>query len=387
MKLIIVSDDFPEKNHQSYVFVEQLVKAFADIYVNVTVIAPQSLTKSIIRRRKLFPIYKKYTTKDNNSYEVYRPYYISAGSFKPLLRFASNNLRTAVESVLKKFKSEEVDVLYGHFWHNANTMVSYARRHSKPLFVACGEGDNAIAELLELLRPDELKNLVDSISGVICVSSENRKRVLDYKPSIHEKIVVLPNSVDKSLFHPKSKTEMRNKLGISQTDFVISFVGSFIKRKGSDRLAAAIDKISNPTIKSIFIGRILGGDDCTPNCKGIILKEQVSHDLLPEYLCASDVFCLPTLNEGCSNAIVEALSCGLPVISSDLPFNNDLLDETDSLRIDPMNIDDIKEAILKLKNNTELRERLSKGAIEKSKSLSIENRAISILDFISSKIS
>ena len=50
-----------------------------------------------------------------------------------------------------------------------------------------------------------------------------------------------------------------------------------------------------------------------------------------------------------------------------------------------MNVDEIKEAIIKLKNDTLLRERLSEGALHKSQSLSIEERAKKILEFIVSK--
>lgn len=385
MNLVIVSDDFPEKGHQSYVFVEQLVIALSDLGVNVKVIAPQSLTKGILRGRERYPKRKTFQTKKGSTYEVFRPYYLSAGSKGFIGKVYFRNLRRAVEGVIKKIGICNVDVMYGHFWHNANTLVNVAQKYKKPLFVACGEGDNAIDELLEAISASAKERLINAVNGVISVSSENKKRVIDYRLALPENIAVIPNAVDKSVFYQKDRLSLRQKLGISISDFVVCFVGGFIDRKGSNRLSAAIAQLNDPTIKSIFIGKPWSYDDCTPNCPGILVKESLPHEVLPDYLNASDVFVLPTLNEGCCNAIVEALSCGIPVISSNLPFNDDLLDRTNSIRIDPMNVEEIKEAILCLKNDKELRDSLSKGAVTRSKSFSIEERAKKILEFINIK--
>lgn len=385
MNLVIVSDDFPEKNHQSYTFVEQLVIALCELQVKVSVIAPQSITKCILRGNKRLPKYKLLYTKTGRPYEVFRPFYFSAGSTGRLRQLYYCNLRRAVENVLNKKGVNNVDVLYGHFWHNANTMVNYSRKYNKSLFVACGEGDNAIDELLDALQPSEKQKLIETVKGVISVSSENKRRVLQYGLASENIIEVIPNAVDKSMFSPRDKNIIRKKYGIKDSDFVISFVGGFINRKGSNRLSDAITQLNDPSIKSFFMGKAWSYDDCTPNCPGILLKDSIPHDMLPNYLSASDVFVLPTLNEGCCNAIVEALSCGIPVISSNLPFNDDILDSTNSIRINPMNVDEIKDAIIRMKNDSLLRERLSKGALIKSQSLSIEERAKKILEFIVSK--
>jgi glycosyltransferase involved in cell wall biosynthesis len=95
---------------------------------------------------------------------------------------------------------------------------------------------------------------------------------------------------------------------------------------------------------------------------------------------------LPTLNEGCCNAIVEALACGLPIVSSDRPFNYDILNKTNSILVDPMNINEIADAIRMLKENSMLRARLSEGALNTAKDLTINRRATKIMDFIKQHI-
>lgn len=386
MNIIIVSDDFPEMGHQAYVFVEQLVIALSDQGVNISVIAPQSLTKRLFRGTEKLPQYKRYQTKKGNVYQVYRPLYLSAGTVRPLQRFYFWSLRKAVEGVLSKIGHKNIDVLYGHFWHNANTMVYFSRKYNKPLFVACGESGKAIDELISILKPSNLSKLINAVSGVISVSTENKTRMLNRGLAVEDKIEVIPNAVDKTVFSPRDKKGLREKFGIKDTDFVICFIGGFINRKGSKRLSDAITQLNDPNIKSFFMGKAWSYDDCTPDCPGILLKGSIPHENLPDYLSASDVFVLPTLNEGCCNAIVEALSCGVPVISSNLPFNDDILDETCSVRVDPSNIEEIKDAISLLKNDKALREKLAAGALKKSEVLSIETRAKKVLEFIQSKM-
>lgn len=72
------------------------------------------------------------------------------------------------------------------------------------------------------------------------------------------------------------------------------------------------------------------------------------------------MFCLPTLNEGCSNAIVEAIACGLPIISSNLPFNDDILDSSNALLVNPESVDDIASAIKQLMDNSDLKTKVSR---------------------------
>ena len=100
----------------------------------------------------------------------------------------------------------------------------------------------------------------------------------------------------------------------------------------------------------------------------------------------ADIFVLPTLNEGCCNAVVEALACGLPVVSSDRPFNYDVLNESNSIMVDPMNVDEIADAIRKLKEDKELRHRLAEGALKMAEELTIDRRAQRILEFMESHI-
>lgn len=95
---------------------------------------------------------------------------------------------------------------------------------------------------------------------------------------------------------------------------------------------------------------------------------------------------MPTLHEGCCNANIEAMACGLPIISSDRDFNYDILDSSFSILIDPMNVEEIAQQISYLKTHPKERVQMAENALIKSQSYHIENRATRIINYISSHL-
>lgn len=77
---------------------------------------------------------------------------------------------------------------------------------------------------------------------------------------------------------------------------------------------------------------------------------------------------------------------GLPVISSDGPFNDDILDEKNSIRVNPDDVEAITEAIRTLRNNPELRNSMSEYSLSRHSEYTIQGRAKRILSFINKHI-
>ena len=383
-KICFLAEGFPSKGRPSFVFVQQLVFALVDLGYDISVIAPQSLTHALVRREKVLPKKTIEKTQNGNPFQVYRPYNISFGNhFSSLSKYLENSRIKVLNNLLDEIKP---DVLYGHFWHVANRMTDYALSHGLPLFVACGEGDNALENLVAELSHEKKKNLVKAVNGVISVSTENKRKCIEFGLAKESRIVVLPNCVDDSLVHPTDGSQIREKLKLSKEDFLIAFVGGFIERKGPNRVLSAIRKIEDDHIKVMFIGKYIGGEVFDLNGKEVVFKGSLDHENLPLYLGASDAFVLPTLKEGCCNAIVEALACGVPVISSNRPFNDDILNEGNSIQVDPEDVDAISKAIYTLKSDRELYKCKKEYAVEHSNEYSITERARKISEFIERNI-
>lgn len=355
---------------------DQLCRAFADQGHQVTVIAPQSLTKCVMRHIPIAKRHSFYKTNAGNKIELFRPYSFSTGNKDiKLLRYSHQR---AVNRAFRRLKTKP-DICYGHFWLSIFILYPLAKELGVPLFGASGEEN--VSSYVHV--SERFKKLVgDYLSGVISVSTKNQQECFDLNLVDKERNIVIPNAIDQTLFQKLDKAECRKKLKIDKDDFVVAFVGQFTPRKGTMRLNDALKKLNDSQVKSVFIG---AGID-NPDYDGIIHKGRVNHDDIPVWLNAADVFVLPTENEGCCNAIIEAMACGLPVISTDAPFNYDILNSSNSIMVDCHNVDAIAEAIRKLKIDENLRMRLSEGALAIAEGLSIKKRAERIIEFIEKQI-
>lgn len=374
MKLVFITVDYPDSRRNVFPFVKALVEALADRGNECAVIAPYSIT----RNKRIYQRVCKEKTPRGSVVTVIRPPYLSVSKLKiGGVRLTDSFHAFAVKRGLKSLPFKP-DAVYGHFWPSAFEGFSYCKENEIPLFIATGE--SRISDTFSC--SPELKSFYDYISGVICVSSKNKDESVSLGITIPEKCVIIPNAVDSSVFKLMDKKVCRKKLNIPKDDFVIAFVGWFNNRKGILRVSEAIKRLQDNKVKAIFIG----SGDLIPDCGGIVFKGTVKHNEIPTYLNAADIFVLPSLEEGCCNSIVEALSCGLPIISSDRAFNWDILDKTNSMLVEPENVEQISDAIKILLNDNVLRSRLAEGARQSALGLSLEKRAEKIETYIKERM-
>lgn len=372
-KLCVVSS-YPYRSDMSYVFVRNLLHEIADLGVECTVISPQSITAHIVRHRTKRPTEWVDVTNKGNRITVYQPRTISFSNFKLFGRSLGSIFGNAAIRRVYKKKKLDPTCLYGHFWNNGISACLLDKSGKVPVVVACGESDITV---FGNYSASYIFKQLPKVKGVISVSSANleeceEKDLLRFNPAT----VVLPNAINPQEFYKADRVAAREELNIKQDDFVISFIGWFDERKGVLRVVEAARRV--PGCKLVLIGQ--GG--ALPNDSSIVFSGRVEHNKIVKYLNASDIFVLPTLAEGCCNAIIEAMACGLPVVSSNGSFNDDILDEEVSIRIDPLDVDAIAKAIKKLKDDKNLRERMAAAALKKSEEFHIDRRAEKILRFI-----
>lgn len=138
-----------------------------------------------------------------------------------------------------------------------------------------------------------------------------------------EKISVFSMGVNREVFKPADKLEVRKLLGIEEERFVFLFVGNVIKQKGVEELLQAfnnIEKQSNKNLELIIVGASRDtafmekiSSLITTNVK---LVGPVQQTQLVKYFQASDVFVLPSHLEGFGLVALEALAADVPVIAS-----------------------------------------------------------------------
>ena len=118
----------------------------------------------------------------------------------------------------------------------------------------------------------------------------------------------------------------------------------------------------------------------------ILITGHFPQESLQKLYCGSTACIFPAVNEGVGLPVIEAMACGLPIISSNLSFNRDVLNEKNSIMIDPNDINQIADAILTLRNNSEKCERMAEYSLQTAGGLSIDQRARNIIKFIDNHI-
>lgn len=379
-KKLLFIGSYPNKvNVYLNVFFQNLIFALADMGAECYVVSPVSITKY---RKNIFKIPKEtiHTTPKGNKVVVKHPRFISTSSIQ-IENFNTGYITNAnyVKTVVQETKKMNVafDAAYGHFFVSGGlAAIKVGKVLGIPSFVAYGECDwesQVIGQYRDLRRAD-----IEGVTGIISVSQKNTAEL--NKTGIFEGIPIktFENAVDMSLFGKIAKEEARKKFNIPQDKFVVGFIGYFIERKGDKRLLEACNGLDD--VYLAFAGK----GDIPPKGKNVVFCNSVNHDEIGDFLEAVDVFCLPTLNEGCCNAVLEAMAAGKAIISSDLPFNDGVLTNENSIRINPNSVDEIRSAIIKLRDDEEFRIAISKQAKEDSKNFTIEKRAEKILGFIES---
>lgn len=374
--ICVVCASYPNSvNPASQVFVQQLVWAFADMGIKCTVICPVPVNQYPALLK--LPGKTEDITPMGNSIDLYFPKFVSFGQ-KKILGFRTAGITTflfhrVVKRIFKNFLNKP-DVIYGHFLTPAGISVArIGREFNIPSCAAYGESSPWSIYNYGITR---IKKELQSLIGIISVSSANKNDLAKLNIFQIDRIKVFPNGVRADHFYPRDKQLSRRNFGFDKDCFIVAFSGHFSDRKGVLRLRDAVEGL--PDVCAIYAGK----GELNPQSQNTIFSGTIKPEDMPYFLSAADVFVLPTLNEGCSNAIIEAVACGLPVISSNLPFNRDVLDSSNAILINPDDIIEIRDAILKIKNTKYLREKLAEGSLRKAKDLDLKTRAENIKEWI-----
>lgn len=160
------------------------------------------------------------------------------------------------------------------------------------------------------------------LKAVICNSQMVRRDIRDRFGVPDGRLPVVYNAVDSEAFSPKLRAHrdsMRQKLGVAQDATLFLLVGSGYVRKG---VAAALTALSRLPVNTHLL--VVGRDKALGHYKRLARKLGVAsrvalvgaQDDPKPFYGAADVFVLPTLYDPCPNAALEAMACGLPIVTS-----------------------------------------------------------------------
>jgi len=243
---------------------------------------------------------------------------------------------------IKLFLVERPDIVHGNTPKaSLLSMVSAKLSGVKVRIYMCHglryQGTTGIMRLL-LMKMEKIT--CACATEVICVSKGVRDILIEDGICAKNKAVVIhhgsASGIDLDYFKIDSSlqnTDVREKLGISLTDFVFIFVGRIVKDKGVNELISSFEKLHSQ-INSVHL-ILVGSEEKDLNPISKKNRETIETHLnihavgrqidIRPYLLSSDAFVLPSYREGFGMVLLEAGAMGLPCITTNISGCNEIV--------------------------------------------------------------
>jgi glycosyltransferase involved in cell wall biosynthesis len=233
-------------------------------------------------------------------------------------------------------------------------------------------------KLYKFLLP--LVRLIWKKAEKVIANSEGLKELAE-KVYDKKQIRVIMNGVDTEKFDPEKYKDLENE-GVGA--FRVICGTRVTARKGLRYLIGAVEKMKNRG--ELVLLDIIGEGDEKDELEALVrekgLEEEVNflgvldHDDVPKFMAKADIFVSPSLNEGMANAMLEALAMGLPLVATNIGGTKELIEEgVNGLIVETQSEDDLVSKILQLKNDPELKEKMSRISRERALKISWQDVA------------
>jgi glycosyltransferase involved in cell wall biosynthesis len=235
----------------------------------------------------------------------------------------------------------EFDVLHSHGAYYSNAIVGpLANRFGMRSIVKASLADNDLHGAGRSLAGRLHQAMLKRVDACIAISRDLEQEFVAAGVP-RERVHFMPNGVDVNKFQPptpKERERLKAKLGLPLDRKVLLYVGVFDERKnigwlirewlaanGFDQSAilAAVGPQSRDDPEGLFRQGLVDEAARHPGLLRIFDKA----DNVADYYRAADVFVLPSLGEGMPNAVLEAMSCGLPCVAASVSGTRELIEE------------------------------------------------------------
>ncbi|EAH0639333.1 glycosyltransferase family 1 protein [Listeria monocytogenes] len=311
------------------------------------------LSKALVARGHRLTVLSKYESfsKENRTEELDGIRIIRV-PIMPIKRIDDNLYNKRMRQLIKSIeKTEKVDVVH---WQTLNKDA----KMMQGIQVQALEVYTNHLSWFRMLYNDKnyakIRKLIKEPDVIICPSHEIEQMTEDlFKQA---KIVYLPNGVDEKHFMPddENRLAVRKQYGISSQETVVVSTNRMEPVKGMSYLIEAIPQILNQYNQVTFLiagdGSQLGQFEdklkmYTNNSGKVIFTGRLTNQEIKNVINAADIYVQPSLMEGCSIAIIEAMSCGKMVIASNVGGNPDVISKETGLLVPAKSVVALKEAI------------------------------------------
>lgn len=196
---------------------------------------------------------------------------------------------------------------------------------------------------------------------IFCLNDSEREYLIERRWAAPANITVIPNEVSEDFF-----LQRKYRADVSR----LIFLGQWLPNKGIQELCAAFSMltIERPGLRLTCIGTLAKLDEvirCFPqHCRHLVeVYPRVSKEEIRSALSEADIFVFPTISEGFSLALIEAMATGLPIVTTEVGAAPDFLVDGESvIFVNCRDEGGIVRAVQCLIGDYNLREKLGKNA-------------------------
>ena len=239
--------------------------------------------------------------------------------------------------IVELMQQEQIQLVHAHGSRAASNMVWPARKLRAPIiYTVHGWSFHDDQNwLVRTLRQWSEKLICSMANRVICVSQSNADTGRE-RFGLKE-AVVIENGINLVRFNPDGQfNDLRSKFGLSEDDFVAGFIARCTKQKAPlDFLEAVrLAHKQNPKVKGLFVGE----GDMDTEVDAYIAEHQMSEYIyrspfrtdVPDLLHCINVYCLPSLWEGLSIALLEAMAMGKAIVATPTDGTKEVITHEDN---------------------------------------------------------
>lgn len=305
-------------------------------HLPVTVVSPQPWFpgQGILRRWRPHYRPQRADFEVMDGVEVHRPRYLAVPGL--MRRLDGWSIAVAVRPLLEKLKRDgRADILDVHFGYpDGYAGHLLARWLALPYLVTLRGKEERMRHTPSLAK--RMSVALAAADRVVSVSGALRRVGIDLGAD-ESRSVLIGNGIDLEKFRPVARAEARERLGVPADAQVLVSVGGLVERKGFHRVIECLPDLlkSHPRLLLLVVGGAGPEGDYSAVLRRLTqergLQDQVRFlgPMAPADLhvplSAADVFVLATRYEGWANVLLEAMACGLPVVTTDVGGNAEVV--------------------------------------------------------------
>ncbi len=272
--------------------------------------------------------------------------------YDPLFLYRLNNL----------VKTMRPDVIHTSLWSAGWLGRWVGKKFNIPVICAV----HSLVGLDGRLRDWLDKQNIDAAAKMVAVSESVAESIYKQRYTPGQKIVIIRNGIDAQEIRARAeqKRQTRTTLDIPEDAFVVGSVGRYIASKRYDLLIetvaqSVVARDGKASIHLVLVGHGIEEQNLRQRVKELCLENNVHfiHDFPAYgYYQLFDCFALPSVREGLSMALLEAMSCGLPSIVTGQANQHEVIRHgVNGIVISPNNGQELFQAIQKLSDSPDVR--------------------------------